>query len=172
MTLESTREKNKVNRYLLSLILFFLMAAVFAPLSVSAEITEDVVHHTDMNYTGTENGRFGLGLDHNNQLKFNAKYNSNMTSLRSYHTAGWYVTREITNDARTVNHYYLDVTPGSNSVHDYTVSGNTSYDSHTLAYGDIKGMLTTLFGEGEDSSMVQVHYVIMIEVPMDNAVST
>lgn len=172
MTLESTREKNKVNRYLLSLILFFLMAAVCAPLSVSAEITEDVVHHTEMNYTGTENGRFGLELNDNNQLQFNAKYNSNTTSLRSYHTAGWYVTSVITNDARTVNHYYLDVSPGSNSVHDYNVSGNTSYDSHTLAYGDIKGMLTTLFGEGEDSSMVQVHYVIMIEVPMDNAVST
>ena len=153
MTLESTREKNKANRYLLSLILFLLMVTVYAPHSVSAEITEDVVHHTDMNYTGSDNGRFGLGLNTNNQLEFNAKYNSNMTSLRSYHTAGWYVTSVITNDARTVNHYYLDVTPGSNSVHDYSVSDNTSYDSHTLAYGDIKGMLTTLFGEGEDLSV-------------------
>ena len=97
-----------------------------------------------------------------NVVEFYAKYKAGAI-YDSYHTTGWYVTREKTDDARTVDNYYIDVRPNKSSTHTYEYGDDGfSHDLNRFSFKDVKAMLETLFDENED--LTQPHTIYLHDV--------
>lgn len=145
-----------------------LWCCTHAPFSASA--AEENLENLHMEMKGNSK-LFSIDLDKTaNVVIFYAEYPASR-ALASYHTTGWYVTKEPTNNVSNIpkeNKYYINVgkkpEPVNGSTHDYRedYSLGISFDTHKFSAKDVRGMLEKLFGENED--LTKPHTVYLQDV--------